>query len=82
MYKLQLIYNRFRLFLTSVIFHIKTDITLNLTFVQISIKKTETMSHNIKPGVATGDAVQEIFKYAKGKRIRVASCERNRIKYY
>ncbi len=25
------------------------------------------MSHNIKPGVATGDAVQEIFKYAKEK---------------
>ena len=23
------------------------------------------MSHNIKPGVATGDQVQEIFKYAK-----------------
>ena len=25
------------------------------------------MSHNIKPGVATGDAVQEIFQYAKEK---------------
>ncbi|MEA1786956.1 class II fructose-bisphosphate aldolase [Arenibacter sp. GZD96] len=25
------------------------------------------MSHNIKPGVATGDAVQEIFRYAKSK---------------
>jgi len=25
------------------------------------------MSHNIKPGVATGDAVQEIFNYAKEK---------------
>src|SRR5690606_12657897 len=25
------------------------------------------MSHNIKPGVATGDQVQEIFKYAKQK---------------
>lgn len=25
------------------------------------------MSHSIKPGVATGDAVQEIFKYAKEK---------------
>lgn len=25
------------------------------------------MSHNIKPGVATGDQVQEIFKYAKEK---------------
>ena len=25
------------------------------------------MSHNIKPGVATGRAVQEIFKYAKEK---------------
>ena len=25
------------------------------------------MSHNIKAGVATGDAVQEIFKYAKAK---------------
>lgn len=25
------------------------------------------MSHNIKPGVATGDQVQEIFKYAKAK---------------
>lgn len=26
------------------------------------------MSHNIKPGVATGDAVQEIFKLAKAKK--------------
>lgn len=26
------------------------------------------MSHNIKPGVATGDQVQEIFKYAKEKQ--------------
>ena len=25
------------------------------------------MSHNIKPGVATGDQVQEIFAYAKQK---------------
>ena len=25
------------------------------------------MAHNIKPGVATGDAVQEIFNYAKKK---------------
>src|SRR6056297_4056934 len=25
------------------------------------------MSHNIKPGVATGQEVQEIFKYAKKK---------------
>ena len=25
------------------------------------------MSHNIKPGVATGDQVQEIFRYAKEK---------------
>ena len=25
------------------------------------------MSHNIKPGVATGKEVQEIFKYAKSK---------------
>ena len=25
------------------------------------------MSHNIKPGVATGKEVQEIFKYAKQK---------------
>jgi len=25
------------------------------------------MSHNIKPGVATGSQVQEIFKYAKEK---------------
>lgn len=25
------------------------------------------MSHNIKPGVATGDQVQEIFNYAKQK---------------
>jgi fructose-bisphosphate aldolase class II len=29
--------------------------------------KPKTMSHNIKAGVATGDAVQEIFKYAKAK---------------
>ena len=26
------------------------------------------MSHNIKPGVATGDQVQEIFRYAKAKK--------------
>ena len=26
------------------------------------------MAHSIKPGVATGDQVQEIFKYAKEKR--------------
>ncbi len=26
------------------------------------------MSHNIKPGVATGEEVQEIFKYAKSKK--------------
>ena len=25
------------------------------------------MAHNIKPGVATGDQVQEIFRYAKEK---------------
>ena len=25
------------------------------------------MAHNIKPGVATGDEVQEIFNYAKEK---------------
>ncbi|MBT8313037.1 MAG: class II fructose-bisphosphate aldolase, partial [Maribacter sp.] len=25
------------------------------------------MSHNIKPGVATGNQVQEIFDYAKAK---------------
>jgi fructose-bisphosphate aldolase class II len=29
--------------------------------------KTGNMSHNIKPGVATGDQVQEIFRYAKEK---------------
>lgn len=29
------------------------------------------MSHNIKPGVATGDAVQEIFKLAKAKKFAV-----------
>src|SRR5690606_9099419 len=29
--------------------------------------KNNTMSHNIKPGVATGDEVQKIFKYAKQK---------------
>ena len=28
------------------------------------------MSHNIKPGVATGDQVQEIFNYAKEKGIK------------
>ena len=27
------------------------------------------MSHNIKPGVATGKEVQEIFKYAKKERL-------------
>ena len=32
-----------------------------------SFKTLKTMSHNIKAGVATGDAVQEIFKYAKAK---------------
>jgi fructose-bisphosphate aldolase class II len=26
------------------------------------------MAHNIKPGVATGDQVQEIFNYAKKKK--------------
>ena len=26
------------------------------------------MNHNIKPGVATGDQVQEIFKLAKQKK--------------
>ena len=26
------------------------------------------MAHNIKPGVATGDQVQEIFNYAKAKK--------------
>lgn len=31
------------------------------------IKQTTIMSHNIKPGVATGDEVQEIFRYAKEK---------------
>ena len=25
------------------------------------------MAHNIKPGVATGDQVQEVFNYAKEK---------------
>lgn len=29
------------------------------------------MSHNIKPGVATGDAVQEIFKLAKAKQFAI-----------
>ena len=27
------------------------------------------MSHNIKPGVATGNEVQEIFKLAKAKKV-------------
>jgi fructose-bisphosphate aldolase class II len=31
------------------------------------IKNNGTMSHSIKPGVATGDAVQEIFRHAKEK---------------
>ena len=29
------------------------------------------MAHNIKPGVATGDQVQEIFKYAKEKGLTI-----------
>jgi fructose-bisphosphate aldolase class II len=29
--------------------------------------KSNIMAHNIKPGVATGDQIQEIFKYAKEK---------------
>ena len=29
------------------------------------------MSHNIKPGIATGDAVQEIFKLAKAKKFAI-----------
>jgi fructose-bisphosphate aldolase class II len=37
-----------------------------ITFVNL-IKKNYTMSHNIKPGVATGDEVQAIFAYAKEK---------------
>lgn len=37
-----------------------------LNFVRIKETNT-TMSHNIKPGVATGDQVQEIFNYAKAK---------------
>jgi hypothetical protein len=31
------------------------------------INKKIKMAHNIKPGVATGDQVQEIFNYAKEK---------------
>ena len=30
-------------------------------------EKSEVMSHSIKPGVATGDEVQAIFKLAKEK---------------
>jgi len=37
-----------------------------ITFVNL-IKKNYKMSHNIKPGVATGDEVQAIFAYAKEK---------------
>jgi fructose-bisphosphate aldolase class II len=32
-----------------------------------NLTKRNTMAHNIKPGVATGDQVQEIFNYAKEK---------------
>ena len=32
------------------------------------IKTDKTMSHSIRPGVATGDEVQAIFKYAKEKQ--------------
>jgi len=40
-----------------------------ITFAQFSRTNTQliNMSHNIKPGVATGDEVQAIFNYAKEK---------------
>lgn len=38
-----------------------------ILFLSLLILKFITMAHNIKPGVATGDQVQEIFKYAKEK---------------
>jgi fructose-bisphosphate aldolase class II len=41
-----------------------------ITFVNL-IKKNYTMSHNIKPGVATGDEVQAIFAYAKEKEFAI-----------
>jgi len=39
---------------------------INSYFCKLKTKKN-TMAHNIKPGVATGDQVQEIFNYAKEK---------------
>jgi len=43
---------------------LELNILLHLSLNQ---KKTKHMSHNIKPGVATGDEVQAIFNYAKEK---------------
>lgn len=45
---------------------------INSYFCNLNLKtkkqlKKITMAHNIKPGVATGDQVQEIFNYAKEK---------------
>ena len=39
------------------------------------------MAHNIKPGVATGDQVQEIFKYAKEILDDVRKCKTKNIYY-
>jgi fructose-bisphosphate aldolase class II len=40
----------------------------NYYFCKLNLKiKHNTMAHNIKPGVATGDEVQAIFNYAKEK---------------
>ena len=37
------------------------------------------MNHNIKPGVATGDQVQEIFNYAKQKGLKMNLINRQHI---
>lgn len=37
-------------------------------------QKTKTMGHNIKPGVATGREVQEIFKHAKEHSYALPAC--------
>lgn len=45
------------------IIHFNPIIIINF----VTINHTTIMAHNIKPGVAVGDQVQEIFKYAKEK---------------
>jgi fructose-bisphosphate aldolase class II len=46
-----------------------------------NLKKQTSMAHNIKPGVATGDEVQEIFQLCKRKRICSSCGKCNWFKY-